>query len=124
MAKPHTLLVLVLLGIPLLAACPAKKEAPPAVVSIACSSPEQMRCTELPQPSAEQRTNLTVECGSVSGHVSSPAGCPTTGFVGKCTVPAATGGGPEIRRWYKAEDAAYQKDFCVSTAKGAWSTTF
>ncbi len=50
--------------------------------------------------------------------------CPMSGFIGKCAVPANGKEGPEIRRWYTAKDAAYQQDFCVSTAKGVWSTTF
>jgi hypothetical protein len=107
-----------------LTACPAKKEAEPASVSIACSAPDQDRCREVAQPTPEQRAAITVECGSGSGKLSSPASCPTAGFIGKCTVPATAKDGPEIRRWYKADDAAYQKDFCVSTAKGVWSTTF
>ncbi len=60
----------------------------------------------------------------MSGKLSSPASCPTAGFIGKCTVPAAGRDAPEVKRWYKADDAAYQKSFCVDTTKGAWSTTF
>ena len=108
-----------------LTGCPAKKTEPaPAGASIACSIPSQDRCREVPQPTAEQRAAVSVECESVSGKVSSPASCPTAGFVGKCTVPAVGKDGPEVKRWYKADDAAYQKSFCVDTVKGVWSTTF
>lgn len=102
-----------------------KKPPPPAVegVSIACSSPQQDRCWEYSQPTAEQRAAITVECSSGSAKLSTPAACPTAGFIGKCTI-AAAGKGPEIRRWYKADDAAYQEDFCVNTAKGVWTKTF
>jgi hypothetical protein len=93
-------------------------------VSLACSAPDQDRCREIPQPSAEQRSAVTIECGSASGKLSSPAACPTAGFIGKCTTAATGKDGPEVRRWYKAADAAYQQDFCVNTAKGVWSTAF
>jgi hypothetical protein len=107
-----------------LQACPAKNDAAPASSSVACSAPDQFRCRELPQPSVTQREGVTVECGSGSGKLSSPASCPTAGFVGKCTIAASGKDGPEVRRWYKADDAPYQQDFCVNTAKGVWSTAF
>jgi hypothetical protein len=117
MAPASKLLPLALLA--LLTGCPEKK-APPAAAaaSIACSMPTQDRCRELPQATAEQRTAVTTECSSVSGKLSSPASCPTAGFVGKCTI------GVETMRWYKADDAAYQKSFCTDSAKGVWSTAF
>ncbi|MDB4937007.1 MAG: hypothetical protein JWP87_3979 [Labilithrix sp.] len=92
--------------------------------SIACSVPQQDRCHEYPAPSDDQRAAVTVECSSVSGAISTPATCPTAGFIGKCTIAATGKDGPEVRRWYKADDAAYQQDFCVNTAKGVWSTVF
>ena len=123
MASASKLLPLALLAA--LTACPAKKSDPaPAGVSIACWVPAQDRCREVPQATAEQRTAVTIECGSVSGKLSSPASCPTAGFIGKCTIPAAGTDGPEVKRWYKADDAAYQKSFCVDTVKGVWSTAF
>jgi hypothetical protein len=123
MAYAPKLLPVVLLAA--LTACPAKKTEPaPAAVSIACSIPSQDRCREVPQPTAEQRAAVTVECGSASGTLSSPATCPTARFIGKCTVPAVGNDGAEVKRWYRAEDAAYQKSFCVDTVKGVWSQTF
>lgn len=108
-----------------LTACPAKKADPaPPGASIACSIANQDRCREAPQPTAEQRTAVTIECGSVSGTLSSPASCPKDGFIGKCTLPAAGTDGIEVKRWYRAADAAYQQSFCVDSLKGAWSTTF
>lgn len=109
------------------AAC--KKEAPAAAstdagASVGCHIVEQDRCKELPSPSAEQRKIIEIECGSVSGGLTSPAKCGAAGFIGKCTLPANGSDGPEIRRWYRAADAAYQQSFCVDTAKGVWSTTF
>ena len=92
--------------------------------SIACSIPTQDRCKEFPMPSEDQLANLPVECSSVSGMISTPAECPKVGFVGKCTVAGIGKDGPEVRRFYKASDAAYQQDFCVDTAMGTWSTTF
>ena len=105
-------------------ACKTPAPAPEAGVSIGCNAPDQDRCWEFPQPSAEQRTNIGIACTSVSGVLSSPAKCPTAKFIGKCTIPGTAKDGPEARRWYKADDAAYQQDFCTNTAKGAWSTTF
>lgn len=110
-----------------LAAC--KKEAPAATTgdagaSVACHIVDQDRCKELPSPSPEQRKMIEIECGSVSGGLTSPAKCGTAGFIGKCTIPANGADGPEVRRWYRAADAAYQQSFCVDTAKGVWSTTF
>ena len=123
MASASKLLPLALLAV--LTACPAKKSDPaPAGVSIACSAPNQDRCREVPQPTAEQRAAVSIECDSVSGKLSSPASCPTAGFIGKCTIPAAGKDAAEVKRWYKADDAAYQKSFCVDTVKGAWSTVF
>ncbi len=126
MAIASRLLPLALLAaLATLTACPAKKAEPaPAGVSIACSAPNQDRCREVQLPTAEQRAAVSVECESGSGKFSSPANCPTAGFIGKCNVPAIGKDGAEIRRWYRAEDAAYQKSFCVDSAKGVWSTTF
>lgn len=100
--------------------------APPKsdTTTIACFVASQDRCKEHPLANEVQRKALEGECSSASGALSSPAACPPAGFIGKCTVPGAGGGGAEIRRWYKAADAAYQQDFCVNTAKGVWSTTF
>lgn len=95
-----------------------------AGVSIACWVAGQDRCHEFPQPSEDQRAAITVECSSASGEPSSPATCPRAGFIGKCTIAASGKDGPEVRRWYKADDAAYQQSFCVDTAKGVWSTAF
>lgn len=118
-----TTLVPLALSLALLTGCPAKK-ADTAPASVACSIPTQDRCREIPQPTEEQRTSVATECSSASGKLSSPASCPSAGFVGKCTVPGAGKDGAEVRRFYKADDAAYQKSFCVDTVKGAWSTTF
>jgi hypothetical protein len=106
-----------------LTACPAKK-ADPAAASIACSIPSQDRCREIPQPTEDQRAAVTIECSSTSGKLSSPASCPTAGFIGKCTIPGVGKDGAEVKRWYTAADAAYQKSFCIDSVKGAWSTTF
>jgi hypothetical protein len=125
MASASTLARLAPLALLLaLTACPAKKTDLASASSIACSIPTQDRCREVPQPSAAQRAAVTVECSSASGKLSSPASCPTAGFVGKCTVPAVGTAAAEVKRFYKADDAAYQKSFCVDTVKGAWSTTF
>lgn len=124
MASASKLVPVALLAV-LLTACPAKKTDPaPAGISIACSVPDQDRCREIPQPTEEQRAAVTIECGSVSGKLSSPASCPTAGFLGKCTIPATGKEGPEVKRWYKAADGAYQKSFCVDSVKGVWSTAF
>src|SRR5205085_5132734 len=115
-----TLLILGL-GVAVIA-CKTPAPAPSAMeagVSIGCNAPDQDRCWEFPQPSAEQRTNIGVACSSGSGTLSSPAKCPTAKFIGKCTIPGTAKDGPEVRRWYKADDAAYQQDFCTNTAKGA-----
>lgn len=58
------------------------------------------------------------------GQVALELSLAVAGFIGKCTLPANGTDGPEIRRWYRAADAAYQQSFCVDTAKGVWSTTF
>lgn len=92
--------------------------------SIACYTAEQDRCKELSAPSEAQRAALKVECSSGSGALTSPARCPSAKFVGKCTLAGTGTDGQEIRRWYRAEDAAYQQDFCVNSARGAWSATF
>jgi hypothetical protein len=125
MAFASKLVPIALAMLAVLTACPAKKADPaPEGISIACSIPSQDRCREVPQPTADQRAAVTVECSSASGTLSSPAKCPAAGFIGKCTVPAAGKDAPEVKRWYKADEAAYQKSFCVDTVKGVWSTTF
>lgn len=124
MASASKLVPVALLAV-LLTACPAKKAAPaPDGLSIACFVADQDRCREIPQPTADQHAAVTIECGSVSGKLSSPASCPTAGFIGKCTIPAAGKDGPEVKRWYRAADVAYQKSFCVDSVKGVWSTAF
>lgn len=92
--------------------------------SVACYAAEQFRCKELPAPNAAQRDALAVECSSGSGALTSPASCPAAKFVGKCTVPPQGVAAQEVRRFYAADDAAYQQDFCINTAKGIWSATF
>jgi len=115
MKRSFAILVLVL------SAC-SRTAAPPPSQSIACHVATQQRCKEFPSATTEQLTNLPVECSSVSGLLSKPANCPTSTFVGKCTMGSGTA--IEIKRVYKGVDAAYEKDFCENTAHGAWSTAF
>ena len=91
-------------------------------VSIACYIASQDRCHEYPEATAARVTNLPVECSSTSGVLSMPANCPTTGFLGKCTI--GTGAGADVTRWYTPADATYQQSYCASPANGVWSTTF
>jgi hypothetical protein len=90
--------------------------------SVSCYSAEQMRCEEAPLPSDEQRQDIPIMCSSVSGVFTSPAACPSAGFIGKCVV--GTGRGQEVRRRYTGNDATYEADFCTNTAHGTWSTVF
>ncbi len=90
--------------------------------SIACYVASQFLCHEYPQATADQKTNLPVECSSDSGDLTTPAACPTANFGGKCTV--GTGEGRDVKRFYTGSDLAYDQDFCVNTAMGVWSTQF
>jgi hypothetical protein len=92
------------------------------VASASCYVASQDRCKEFPSPTGTQAADLAVECSSTSGVFASPAGCPTTGFLGKCTT--GTGPGSEVDRWYTPADATYEQSFCTSNASGVWSTTF
>lgn len=91
--------------------------------SISCYSAEQFFCEEREAPTADQADALRVLCSSGSGDLQEPAKCPQPNFVGKCTISTGELAG-QIRRYYTGVDAAYNEDFCVNTAKGAWSTTF
>ena len=76
------------------------------------------RCEEAPAPTKDQDEARAIECSSTSGTLK----CPAAGFEGKCTI--VENGTTTIRRAYKGAETAYQKSFCVETAKGTWSTTF
>jgi hypothetical protein len=90
--------------------------------SISCDVPTQNICYEDDNPTSDQLQNLPVKCSSVSGTYATPAACPQTGYVGKCTFAAPDG--TETDRYYTGTDAAYQQDFCVNVALGTWSTAF
>ena len=122
----------------LLAGCPGKSDptvtdggvadASPADASkggsVSCYTGVQFVCEERQPPStADQAEALRVACNSGSGVLQEPAKCPPAGFLGKCTIATGELAG-QVRRYYTGADAAYQEDFCVNTAKGAWSTTF
>jgi len=79
-------------------------------------------CYEVGAPTADQSSNLQVKCSSVSGTFATPAACPASGFVGKCTFAAADGN--ETDRFYTGTDVTYQADFCQTVDNGVWSTTF
>ena len=98
------------------------KPAPQQGASVSCYVADQFRCEEAPAPSKAQDEARAVECSSVSGTLKHPSACPTAGFEGKCTI--TENGATTIRRTYHGADTAYQKSFCIDTAKGAWSTTF
>jgi hypothetical protein len=92
--------------------------------SVSCYSDVQFVCEERQPPSTtDQAEALRIACTSGSGELREPATCPAPGFLGKCSVATGELAG-QVRRYYTGADAAYQKDFCVNTAKGAWSTTF
>jgi hypothetical protein len=90
--------------------------------SISCYVASQNICYEDDAPSADQTSNLQVKCSSVSGDYKTPATCPSTGFVGKCTFAAPDG--TETDRFYTGTDVTYQADFCKTVDNGVWSTTF
>jgi hypothetical protein len=92
-------------------------------VSISCYTSVQFVCEEREAATADQAAALRVVCSSGSGDLQEPAKCPPAGFLGKCTISSGELAG-QIRRYYTGADAVYQEDFCVNTAKGAWSTTF
>lgn len=117
----RTLLVLVAFTACTASACSKKAEGN-AATSLSCYVADQHRCEEAPAATKAQDDARTIECSSVSGKLSRPASCPTSGFVGKCTVVAD--GATSIHRFYTGTDAAYQKSFCAEPAKGVWSTTF
>ena len=110
----------VLVATGLLIGC--SKPPPEKGASVSCYVADQLRCEEAPAPTKAQDEARAVECSSVSGALKHPAACPTAGFEGKCTI--TENGATTIRRTYKGADTAYQKSFCIDTAKGAWSTTF
>ncbi len=73
--------------------------------TVSCYIADQHRCEEAPAPTKAQDEARAVECSSA-----------------KCTI--VENGTTVIRRTYQGAETAYQKSFCVETAKGAWSTTF
>lgn len=105
-----------------------------AAVTLGCSSSKsgdsiscdvvsaQNICYEVVSPTPDQTSNLQVKCSSVSGSYMTPAKCPASGFVGKCTFAAPDG--TETDRYYTGTDVTYQADFCQSVDNGVWSTTF
>ena len=95
-------------------------------VSQACYTASMFRCDEEPNATTAQQMNAPVVCSSASGVWTTPAACPTAGFMGKCTLPPASTmmDGVQIQRFYQGADVAYAADYCVNTSHGTWSTTF
>ena len=90
--------------------------------SISCSVGPQFICYEDANPTAAQLQNLPVKCSSDSGDYRTPAACPESGYLGKCTFSAPDG--TETDRFYTGADASYEQSFCETVALGTWSTAF
>jgi hypothetical protein len=90
--------------------------------SISCNVAVQFICYDIANPTSAQLSNLPVKCSSDSGDYKTPAACPQTGYLGKCTFAAPDG--TETDRFYTGADAAYQQSFCETVSLGTWSTAF